>query len=145
MISKHTIFSRQWKKEFKVFTGLRPVLSFSEKEFSFMHLLKIFIQIRHKDGNFAVIFHDREKGKLIFMCQFSINNFYLVVCKPWFSVSKTLTQILLKRINIKTHCYGVVVIGEISVRTKINSTQHQKMILGKTFQPCALILYISKI
>ena len=27
-----------------------------------------------------------------------------------------------KRINIMTHCYGVVVIGEISVRTKINST-----------------------
>ena len=50
-----------------------------------------------------------------------------------------------KRINIMTHCYGVVVIGEISVRTKINNTQHQKMMLAKTFQPCALIMCFSKI
>ena len=49
-----------------------------------------------------------------------------------------------KRINIMTHCYGVVVIGEISVRTKINNTWHQKMILGKMFQPFALILYFQK-
>ena len=45
----------------------------------------------------------------------------------------------------KRNKYKDAVIGEISVRTKINSTYHQKMILGKTFQPSALILYFSKI